>query len=166
MANSPTSEDKKAAEEKAKAAAKTKKKITTAPATFSNIKEELADRLQKSGPEVAGAIIDKMTEDEVERRTGLVTSAFEMLTGLKEEESKLKPDVIQFSEDNTDKPTMKAFSPKLNSQRQKLRKRVGNLEKAIDAAIGEKSDYKKLEEFLKNKGNEPKKSDDNEDTSN
>lgn len=138
--------------------------VETPPATFLSVKEEVADRLSKSGSLVAGKIIDKMVEDEIKRRTELVTRGFQLLTDLKEQFKKIKPDDIRYNEDNLDKPATRAYSQKANAERVKIHKRIGNLESAIDKAIGEKSDYKKLEELLKTGGEEPKTNENSNDT--
>ena len=142
---------------------KEEKKNPTVPAqpptsaTFSSITEKFADRLMKAGPVIAEKIVDALTDIELKRRTDLVTKAFELLTSLKEELGKIKPDRFDFDEDGV--MTKKSFSPETNSKRQKLKNRMRNLEGAIDQAVSEQSNFKRLDEVLKSGGEDIKKED-------
>ncbi len=132
-------------------------KIQPAPASFSNVQEELASRLKTSGPTVAGQIVDKLVADELTRRTSIVTKAFELLTSLKTDMAKIKPDIVEYDPDNVDKVIGRRFSQKVADTAQKLKKRMNNLENAINQAIGENSNYQALEKALQSGGNDDSK---------
>ncbi|MGV8131756.1 MAG: hypothetical protein ACP5N7_06680 [Candidatus Pacearchaeota archaeon] len=135
--------------------------------TYTSIREEVAGKLKSSGTTVSEAIVTKMVEDEIKRRTGLVTQAFGMLITIKAEYEAIRPDVQEFDGDGNQ--VKKAYSAKANGERQKVKKRLQNIESAINTALDETKgcDYKKLEELLKSGGVEQSpKTDENSSNSN
>ncbi len=107
---------------------------------------EVAEKITLVGREVREKLVQTLLDREVASRVSLLDSAFQRRAKEITEMKKLdKPDVETFDKDG--KP-FSVFSKERNGQRNKAREKLQKLESAIEKAMGEKPDFKKLREML------------------
>lgn len=149
------SEPQKSAPAKATPAKATSEPKTPKKINYDTIQEDLQARLKKSGTQISENIKEKLFEEEVTRRTDLVLKGYLKVGELEQSLTKVKPDVIEYSEADANTPTKKAFSAQKNAERQKIQKKIQNFRNAINTAL-DQGNYKQLEDLLKSGGEEPK----------
>jgi len=103
--------------------------------TTKSIPELVKETLESSGSTVKGKVVDKLVNDQIEKRVASVLKGLEDANKLRDLIKKSKPDTQIFGADG---------SEELNKNRQNLTK----LEEALNLAINENK-YEKLNQVVK-----------------
>lgn len=108
------------------------------------VREEVASILANNGKDrVRAAIVQKLADEEVAKRTELVLTAMNALSRLRADLKKFKPDQKGFDVDG--KLISEMYSEAKTQERKKLGEKIEKLEKSINLAL-ENDDYSKLKE--------------------
>jgi hypothetical protein len=122
-----------------------------------NIREAVAEKIKNSTSAVTDAAVDIMAQKVIQKRVEQVVAAFTELDNLDRELKKCKPDLISYNDDGSVKDT--SWSKGAFEARKKLSDRHDKIEKALEAALGDKGDFNSLAS-LGGKGGDEKKSND------
>lgn len=108
------------------------------------VREEVASILANNGKDrVRAAVVQKLADEEVAKRTELVLTSMNSLSRLRSDLKKFKPDVKGYDAAGTLVSEM--YSEAKTQERKKLSEKIEKLEKAINLAL-ENDDYSKLKE--------------------
>lgn len=105
-----------------------------------SFKETVASRLAESAPTIADRIVDKMKNDEIDRRVEIGLRAVQHKDKLEKEFAKMRPDQKAVTLDSEGKHSiLESFSEAKFKERTKAQETITKFEKAFDKAFDENS---------------------------
>jgi hypothetical protein len=111
---------------------------------FEKIKDLISVNINNTTDIVTNNIVDKFVNAEIEKRTSLAITAYEKLEKLQTEFKKLKPDIVNVSEDGVETVS---YSKNKWDEKKKTEQQISNLKVAINNALN-KNEYEKLSKLL------------------
>lgn len=119
----------------------------TAPSKADEVREFIKTKVASLNDKVADDVRDKLVQQELDRRVGLVVGALSKLTALEQDGRKIKPDLVAYNESGQELGTP-GYSKAQSEVLKKHRESVEKLTKAIEKALGDDKDYAGLQKAM------------------
>lgn len=129
---------------------------TSTPSAISALNQEVAEAIKGSGELIRGTVKAKFVQDEVNRRTNLLTNLIVAINAFRKEGYKIKPDLISFNADKS--PATELWSKAQLEKKTKFEEKLAKAESTFEKALNN-NEYDKVEEVINQLKPEAKTSD-------
>ena len=113
-----------------------------------HVARKVTEALGAAHPRIEAQVVEAFVKREVDKRADALVKVMDLLTATKRELNKCGPDNVAY--DHTGAKTHESYSKKRIDEMDKLRKKIGKIEKALNKAL-ENSDYGELYNFASGK---------------
>ena len=113
---------------------------------YTEILDKFKSTVANSSQEVFDGVVGKFVAEEKGNRENVIVKAIQEVQKLEKDLKKIKPDNENFDEDG--KPEKATYSKAKHEERQKIKKRITDLDAAINMAF-DKSDFSKIKNLVK-----------------
>jgi hypothetical protein len=119
---------------------------TSNTSALATLNEEVSAVIKSSGPVVRQSVIDKFVDEEIKRRSDLLTRLVIAINAFRKQGSKFKPDLVTYDGDG--KVTSEGWTKGLLDQKKKFTEKLDKADKAFEKALND-GDYNNVENVIK-----------------